>query len=222
MNQAPSSTRPVTYDVRKFNQPAAAAEEIERLKKAGKFWKDHAVNLECLVTSLKESNGAMALEAREATRSNDSLKTQLAIALAELESLRADNKRLERKIRLDKPSQAAKASRTRRELVLEDGLKNCVKTDVQSLIDIICGYFDVTIDQFFSRSRKAAYIMPRQMVCFFAANMVKLSLEDIAFEITGTRDHSYVIYGRDKIKNAGDDKSVAYHVEQITNLLKSC
>jgi len=81
-----------------------------------------------------------------------------------------------------------------KEVLAEDsGLNN-----ISKIKEIVSKYFNVTINEIDSKSRKAQIVYARQIIMYILKNNYNLSLKVIGSNI-GDRDHTTVLHGIDKI-----------------------
>ncbi|TAG68076.1 MAG: chromosomal replication initiator protein DnaA, partial [Runella slithyformis] len=77
-------------------------------------------------------------------------------------------------------------------------LKNIVtshdrEVNMDTIQEMIADYFDVSISDLKSKSRKKELVYPRQMAMYFAKELTPLPLKSIGYHFGG-RDHSTVIH----------------------------
>jgi chromosomal replication initiator protein len=95
----------------------------------------------------------------------------------------------------------AQASLVRRDIDLElakNVLKNIVSAEekevtIDTIQEVVADYYDITIADLKSKSRKKELVYPRQVAMFFAKELTDLSLKSIGYHFGG-RDHSTVIH----------------------------
>ena len=95
----------------------------------------------------------------------------------------------------------AQASLTRREIDVElakNTLKNIVmnehkEVNIDTIQEIVADYFQVSIADLKSKSRKKEYVYPRQLAMFLAKEYTDLPLKSIGYHFGG-RDHTTVIH----------------------------
>ena len=87
------------------------------------------------------------------------------------------------------------------------GIKECDKADLVSIdgkinriIEKVCSYYGVTIQEMRSKSRVRKRVIPRQMCMYFLRNTLDLSLKEIS-ELCGGRDHTTSIHSINLIKS---------------------
>lgn len=85
---------------------------------------------------------------------------------------------------------------------------------------IVCDYFNITIDQMHSSSRKREIVQARQLAMYFAKNLTKASLASIGSEIGG-KDHATVLHAVRTVNNLIEtDKHFRVYVEEIEKKIK--
>ena len=77
-------------------------------------------------------------------------------------------------------------------------IKRAVKVDnhpltIDDILDKVCGHFNVTQQNVFSRSRKREYVLVRQVSMYLAQKYTKMPAARIG-QLIGNRDHSTVIH----------------------------
>lgn len=95
----------------------------------------------------------------------------------------------------------AQASLTRREIDVElakNTLRHIVMEEnkeitIDTIQEVIADYFEITVADLKSKSRKKAFVYPRQMAMYFAKEYTDLPLKSIGYHFGG-RDHSTVIH----------------------------
>jgi len=95
----------------------------------------------------------------------------------------------------------AQASLVRRDIDLELAktvLKDIVTSEekevnIDTIQDLVADYYDVTVADLKSKSRKKELVYPRQVAMYFAKEFTNLSLKSIGYHFGG-RDHSTVIH----------------------------
>lgn len=117
----------------------------------------------------------------------------------------------------------AQASLVRRDIDLElakNVLKNIVSTEekevnIDTIQDIVSDFYDVTIADLKSKSRKKELVFPRQVAMYFAKELTDLSLKSIGYHFGG-RDHSTVIHAVQTISDLMEqDEAVKEALQKI-------
>jgi len=85
---------------------------------------------------------------------------------------------------------------------------------------MVCDYFNISVDQMHSASRKREIVQARQLAMYFAKTLTKNSLASIGVEIGG-KDHATVLHAVRTVKNLIDtDKHFRVYVEEIEKKIK--
>ena len=95
-------------------------------------------------------------------------------------------------------------------------------SDVDRVIDVVCGYFKVTREEMLSKTRKRPFVTARAMCQYYLIKETKLTLHAIAQLIYKSDDHTNVIYHRDAIDEqitAKHHNEFKIHVENLNKLL---
>ena len=71
-------------------------------------------------------------------------------------------------------------------------MKSCDGDRIDILIDTVCQFYNITIDQLKSRSRHGYIVEARRMYCYLARVLTPKSLKDIGLKID--RDHATVLH----------------------------
>ncbi|TDE10324.1 chromosomal replication initiator protein DnaA [Dyadobacter psychrotolerans] len=119
----------------------------------------------------------------------------------------------------------AQASLTRREIDVElakNTLRNIVMNEdkevtIDTIQEVIADYFQVTIADLKSKSRKKEVVYPRQLAMFLAKEYTELPLKSIGYHFGG-RDHSTVIHSIQSINLLMDETP---DVEETLQKLRS-
>ena len=91
-------------------------------------------------------------------------------------------------------------------------IKRAVKVDnhpltIDDILETVCGHYNVSQQQVFSRSRKRDYVLVRQISMYLAQKYTKMPASRIG-QLIGGRDHSTVIHSCTTIEQRLDRKSV--------------
>jgi chromosomal replication initiator protein len=119
----------------------------------------------------------------------------------------------------------AQASLTRREIDIElarNTLKNIVtETDkevtIDTILEVVADYFQISIADMKSKSRKKESVYPRQLAMFLAKEYTDLPLKSIGYHFGG-RDHSTVIHS---IQSINELMAEDHDVEETIHRLRS-
>lgn len=85
---------------------------------------------------------------------------------------------------------------------------------------IVCDYFNISVDQLNSTSRKREIVQARQLAMYFAKNITKSSLASIGAEIGG-KDHATVLHAVKTVNNLIDtDKHFQSYVDELSKKIR--
>ncbi len=122
----------------------------------------------------------------------------------------------------------AQASLTRREIDVElakNTLRNIVMDEekevtIDTIQEIVADYFEISIADLKSKSRKKENVYPRQLAMFLAKEYTDLPLKSIGYHFGG-RDHSTVIHSIQSIHELmGNDPDVEETVQKLRSYFK--
>ncbi len=88
-------------------------------------------------------------------------------------------------------------------MALADTLRRPERISVEQVIDIVCRYYNVTIEGIVSSSRKSTIAHPRQVAMYLARTETDASLPQIG-AMMGPRDHTTILHGYEKIAGLVD------------------
>lgn len=92
---------------------------------------------------------------------------------------------------------------------------------VEKIRDMVCDYFDLSVDSISTKSRKREVVQARQVAMYLSKQMTKDSLSSIGMAI-GQRDHATVLHACRIVADQMDiDKRFRASVQQLENKLKS-
>ena len=88
-----------------------------------------------------------------------------------------------------------------------------------NIINAVCGYFKQTREDLLGKGKKADLVKARQICACLLCEMLSLPLASVG-NILGGRDHTTIMYARDKIENLAklNDK-VAKEIDDIRNIV---
>lgn len=88
-----------------------------------------------------------------------------------------------------------------------------------NIINAVCGYFKQTREDLLGKGKKADLVKARQICASLLCEMLSLPLASVG-NILGGRDHTTIMYARDKIENLAklNDK-VAKEIDDIRNIV---
>lgn len=104
-------------------------------------------------------------------------------------------------------------------------IKRAVKIDnrpltVDDILEKVCGHYNVTQQNVFSRSRKRDYVIVRQVSMYFAQKYTKMPASRIG-QLIGNRDHSTVIHSCSTVEQRLKvDKAFVEELNSIENSFK--
>ena len=104
-------------------------------------------------------------------------------------------------------------------------IKRAVKVDnhpltIDDILETVCGHYNVSQQQVFSRSRKRDYVLVRQISMYLAQKYTKMPASRIG-QLIGGRDHSTVIHSCTTIEQRLTvDKSFMAELSSIENSFK--
>ncbi|MBO5327964.1 MAG: chromosomal replication initiator protein DnaA [Clostridia bacterium] len=89
----------------------------------------------------------------------------------------------------------------------------------ESVISGVTSFFHITKNDLCGKSKKKDVVIPRQICCYLMCELLSLPLTAIG-KIMGGRDHTTVLYSRDKIEEmCGVNDKIAKDVDDIKNLI---
>lgn len=83
-------------------------------------------------------------------------------------------------------------------MAMADLIHRREKLTVDQVVTAVCRYYNITLDDLYSASRKREVAYPRQMAMYLARTETDASLPQIG-ERLGNRDHTTILYGYEKI-----------------------
>lgn len=95
------------------------------------------------------------------------------------------------------------------------------KYDVSEILDTVCDYFKVQVEDVLGKSRKREFVLARQIAMYFSQTLAKVSVGRIG-RLIGNRDHSTVMHSISKVTEQMQiDKAFAKELKAIEKLLKT-
>ena len=91
------------------------------------------------------------------------------------------------------------------------------KNNIQKIQQVVCEYYNITIDDLKSKKRKASITFPRQVAIYLCRTLTDESLPKIGIQFGG-RDHTTIMHSVDKINN---EIKTNPQFKQIIEALKS-
>ncbi len=90
-----------------------------------------------------------------------------------------------------------------------------VEITIPRIQNMVCNYFNVTIDQFLSKTRKREIVQARQIAMYLSRNLTKTSLSSIGAQLGG-KDHATVLHAYNTVCDLIDtDRSFRQYVSDI-------
>lgn len=123
----------------------------------------------------------------------------------------------------------AHATLTRQEITVElasEVMNRLIKDrkreiTLEQIQSTVCDYFDLSINELHSKSRKRDIVQARQIAMFFAKKHTKHSLTTIGSKI-GHKDHATVLHANRTVRNLMEtDKRFKGHVQELDRLMSS-
>lgn len=74
---------------------------------------------------------------------------------------------------------------------------------IEDIASVVATFFEVSVDDMKSRSRKQIYVGPRQIAIFFMRHLTKESLKNMAY-FFGGRDHTTAIHSLNTVHDLID------------------
>ena len=104
--------------------------------------------------------------------------------------------------------------------VISKFVKNTKKgVSIDYIQQVICDYFDISIELLVSKTRKREVVQARQLAMFFSKEMTKASLANIG-KLIGNRDHATVLYACRTVNNLNEtDRTFRGYFEDIKKRL---
>lgn len=81
---------------------------------------------------------------------------------------------------------------------LRNILKNASSMTKEKVLQIVCNYFGITVEEMATRSRKRSHVMPRHICFYFMNNYTVATLKEIG-DIMGGYDHTTVMLAVKKV-----------------------
>ncbi len=122
----------------------------------------------------------------------------------------------------------AQSSLNRKEIDLDlakQMLKNLIKNanreiSIDYIQKLVCEYFNISVDDVKSKTRKREIVQARQIAMYFAKDLTKASLKNIGSHF-GNRDHSTVIHACQTVNDLIEtDKKFRYDVDELAKRIK--
>lgn len=97
---------------------------------------------------------------------------------------------------------------------------NSKEISIDYIEKVICDYFNISLDQLNSKTRKREIVQARQLAMYFAKKLTKASLANIGMHC-GNKDHATVLHACRTVNNLIDtDKHFRIYVEELDKKIK--
>ncbi|MBQ9609027.1 MAG: chromosomal replication initiator protein DnaA [Lachnospiraceae bacterium] len=94
------------------------------------------------------------------------------------------------------------------------------RISMNDIIEVVCDYYNVSIDDINSKKRSQDIVHPRQVATWLCRNMTESSQDQVG-KAVGNRDHATVINSINKInKEISADSPTKREIEEIKNILE--
>jgi hypothetical protein len=91
---------------------------------------------------------------------------------------------------------------------------------IDHIQDVVCKYYNLTLEQLHTETRKREIVQARQIAQYFAKQLTKVKLEVIGEKI-GNKNHSTISHASKVVNNLIDtDKEIKAQIEEIERLIK--
>lgn len=99
-------------------------------------------------------------------------------------------------------------------------IKSLTDTDARQIQKVVAGYYNISIESMLSKSRKAIYVLPRQIAMYLTREILKYSYPKIGDEFGG-KDHTTIMYAVQKIEKLRIiDNQVEHDIQNLLKKLK--
>ena len=89
----------------------------------------------------------------------------------------------------------------------------------KKIVSAVCGYFKHSREDLIGKGKKAEIVKARQICAYLMCDMLSLPLVAIG-NIIGGRDHTTIMYARDKMKNLEKLNSrIEKEIDDIKNIV---
>ncbi len=90
----------------------------------------------------------------------------------------------------------------------------------EKIVNAVCGYFKQTREDLVGKGKKADIVKARQICAYLLCEMLSLPLDFIGKEVLGGRDHTTIMYARDKMaKLAKLNDKISKEIDDIKNIV---
>ena len=99
-------------------------------------------------------------------------------------------------------------------------IKSLTDTDVRHIQKVVAEYYNISLENLLSKSRKANFVLPRQIAMYLTRELLKESYPKIGSEFGG-KDHTTVMYAIQKIEKLRIiDNQVEHDIKNLLEKLK--
>ena len=108
--------------------------------------------------------------------------------------------------------------------IINPNAKNVITID--TIIDVVASYYELSIDQLCSANRSSNVAYPRQIAMYLCKQLTPVSLKEIASKL-GRKDHSTILFGINKIEKKlisekkANKNDLSNTLDVITKLISS-
>jgi chromosomal replication initiator protein len=105
--------------------------------------------------------------------------------------------------------------------MIDKFVRNSAKEiSIDYIKNIVCDYFQITVDEINSKTRKREIVQARQLAMYFSKTYTKCSLASIGMQC-GNKDHATVLHAYRTVTDLLDtDKQFKVYVEEIEKKIK--
>ena len=90
----------------------------------------------------------------------------------------------------------------------------------EKIISAVCGYFKMKKDDIVGKSKEAEFVKARQICAYLMCDMLTMPLKEMGKTYLGGRDHTTVMYARDKMKKLISlNDRIAKEIDDIRNII---
>ena len=90
----------------------------------------------------------------------------------------------------------------------------------EKIISAVCGYFKLKKDDIVGKSKEAEFVKARQICAYLMCDMLTMPLKEMGKTYLGGRDHTTVMYARDKMKKLISlNDRIAKEIDDIRNII---
>ena len=116
----------------------------------------------------------------------------------------------------EEPISVTLASNALSEAVPESGKEEITPA---SIINAVCGFYQVTKADLIGKCKKKELVMPRQICCYLMCELLSLPLMSIGEEL-GKRNHTTILYSRNKVDELCQvNDRIAKDIDDLKNII---